>query len=649
MICKYSKITKRDGSIVDFDDIKIVNAIYYVFKEVNGKSRRKDAKGLSEKVIEALNSRKEETLSVEEVQDFVEAILMQSGFFKEAKAYILYRDSATKERDKRFVYAEKLVSDYLENADWRVKENANSSYSFPSLLNHVSGSVLASYALNRMYPKHIADAHNNGDIHIHDLSCSIIGYCCGWSLKDLLLRGFTGVSGRASAKPAKHFDTALLQIVNFLMTQQTESAGAQALNSVDTLLAPFVRKDNLSYPQVKQCMQQMIFGLNIAARMGQSPFTNMSFDWVVPDDMKEEPIVIDGAFSETETYESYQPEMDMINKAFIEVMMEGDADGKLFAFPIPTYNVTKDFNWDSENADLLFKMTALYGIPYFQNFVNSELDPSDVRSMCCRLSLSLSELRKKTGGLFGSGDNTGSIGVCTINLAKLGYLSSSVPDLYNRLDSLLDIAKDSLEIKRDYVNRNFQNGLMPYTALYLKNFDNHFSTIGVVGGNEMCLNLIGEDLTHPDSIKLVQDVLNHMRDKILLFQEETGHLYNLEATPAEGTSHRLARIDKKHYPDIIQASSEVPYYTNSTQLPVNYTDDVYDYLDLQEDIQVLYTGGSVVHIYIGEEITAIQAKHLVKTICEKYRVPYISITPTFSICPEHGYIPGEHFTCPYCK
>lgn len=977
MICKYSKITKRDGSIVDFDDIKIVNAIYYVFKEVNGKSRRKDAKGLSEKVIEALNSRKEETLSVEEVQDFVEAILMQSGFFKEAKAYILYRDSATKERDKRFVYAEKLVSDYLENADWRVKENANSSYSFPSLLNHVSGAVLASYALNRMYPKHIANAHNNGDIHIHDLSCSIIGYCCGWSLKDLLLRGFTGVSGRASAKPAKHFDTALLQIINFLMTQQTESAGAQALNSVDTLLAPFVRKDNLSYHQVKQCMQQMIFGLNIAARMGQCvpeetqmlsvdkgwvsvddvkvgdamyvydketgklktdfikhitlhdndkplhryyndngfemlvtdkhrvlykkgsnelrfalseellntktpvdiptsapvdtldytisddlleflvfilcdgcvwkpknkpsynlsfwksdkrwgkerleelcaslqipftkkadesgfaslpvnctstypmqfyyftqsaakdkildllnytkkslpaffkklsarqcelvihtwgkldgckkgssfklqcdneaiqdalqevavragfttkkfarfignnkkptlylsvhtnkyrtckvdevayngrvwcittdtgtivarhngrtfitgncPFTNMSFDWVVPDDMKEEPIVIDGAFSETETYESYQPEMDMINKAFIEVMMEGDADGKLFAFPIPTYNVTKDFNWDSENADLLFKMTALYGIPYFQNFVNSELDPSDVRSMCCRLSLSLSELRKKTGGLFGSGDNTGSIGVCTINLAKLGYLSSSVPDLYDRLDSLLDIAKDSLEIKRDYVNRNFQNGLMPYTALYLKNFDNHFSTIGVVGGNEMCLNLIGEDLTHPDSIKLVQDVLNYMRDKILLFQEETGHLYNLEATPAEGTSHRLARIDKKRYPDIIQASSEVPYYTNSTQLPVNYTDDVYDYLDLQEDIQVLYTGGSVVHIYIGEEITAIQAKHLVKTICEKYRVPYISITPTFSICPEHGYIPGEHFTCPYCK
>lgn len=649
MKCKYKKITKRDGSVVDFDDIKIVNAVYYVFKEVNGKFSRKQARSIANNIVSTLNNADMSEITVEDVQDVVEDVLMKGGFFKEAKAYILYRDSAKQERERRFIYAEKLVSDYMENADWRVKENANSSYSFPSLLNHVSGSVLASYALNRMYPKHIADAHNNGDIHIHDLSCSVIGYCCGWSLKDLLLKGFTGVSGRASAKPAKHFDTALLQIVNFLMTQQTESAGAQALNGVDTLLAPFVRKDNLSYPQVKQCMQQMIFGLNIAARMGQSPFTNMSFDWVVPEDMKEEPIVIDGAFSETETYESYQPEMDMINKAFLEVMMEGDADGKLFAFPIPTYNVTKDFNWDSENADLLFKMTAQFGIPYFQNFVNSDLNPSDVRSMCCRLSLSLSELRKKTGGLFGAGDNTGSIGVCTINLARLGYLSKDTADMYKRLDALLEIAKDSLEIKREYVNRNFENGLMPYTALYLKNFDNHFSTIGVVGGNELCRNLIGKDLTDKESINLIKDVLNYMRDRILTFQEETGHLYNLEATPAEGTSHRLARIDKKQFPDIIQASEEVPYYTNSTQLPVGYTDDVYDYLDLQEGIQVLYTGGSVIHIYIGEEITMTQARHMVRTICEKYKVPYISITPTFSICPEHGYIPGEHFTCPHCK
>ena len=649
MKCKYKKITKRDGSVVDFDDIKIVNAVYYVFKEVNGKFSRKQARSIANSIVSTLNNANMSEITVEDVQDVVEDVLMKGGFFKEAKAYILYRDSAKQERERRFIYAEKLVSDYMENADWRVKENANSSYSFPSLLNHVSGSVLASYALNRMYPKHIADAHNNGDIHIHDLSCSVIGYCCGWSLKDLLLKGFTGVSGRASAKPAKHFDTALLQIVNFLMTQQTESAGAQALNGVDTLLAPFVRKDNLSYPQVKQCMQQMIFGLNIAARMGQSPFTNMSFDWVVPEDMKEEPIVIDGAFSETETYESYQPEMDMINKAFLEVMMEGDADGKLFAFPIPTYNVTKDFNWDSENADLLFKMTAQFGIPYFQNFVNSDLNPSDVRSMCCRLSLSLSELRKKTGGLFGAGDNTGSIGVCTINLARLGYLSKDTADMYKRLDALLEIAKDSLEIKREYVNRNFENGLMPYTALYLKNFDNHFSTIGVVGGNELCRNLIGKDLTDAESINLIKDVLNYMRDRILTFQEETGHLYNLEATPAEGTSHRLARIDKKQFPDIIQASEEVPYYTNSTQLPVGYTDDVYDYLDLQEGIQVLYTGGSVIHIYIGEEITMTQARYMVRTICEKYKVPYISITPTFSICPEHGYIPGEHFTCPHCK
>lgn len=649
MKCKYSKITKRDGSVVDFDDIKIVNAVYYAFKEVNGNSKRKDARKLADKVVEALNACEESSITVEAVQDFVEKVLMQSGFFKEAKAYILYRDSSTKERDRRFVYAEKLVSDYIDNTDWRVKENANSSYSFPSLLNHVSGSVLASYALNNMYPKHIANAHNNGDIHIHDLSCSIIGYCCGWSLKDLLLNGFTGVSGRASAKPAKHFDTALLQIVNFLMTQQTESAGAQALNSVDTLLAPYVRKDGLTYLQVKQCMQQMIFGLNIAARMGQSPFTNVSFDWVVPYDLMDSPIVHAGEFSETETYADYQHEMDIINKAFIEVMMEGDAEGKLFAFPIPTYNVTKDFNWDSENADLLFKMTALYGIPYFQNFVNSELDPRDVRSMCCRLSLDLKALQRKTGGIFGAGDSTGSIGVVTVNLARLGYLAKDKTDLYKRLDTILEMAKDSLEIKREYISRNFNNGLMPYTALYLRNFNNHFSTIGVVGGNEMCMNFIGKDLTQPESIQLVKDVLNYMRDKILLFQEETGHLYNLEATPAEGTSHRLARIDKKQFPDIIQANMDVPYYTNSTQLPVSYTDDIYEYLDLQEGIQILYTGGSVVHIYIGEEITAIQAKHLVKTICEKYKVPYISITPTFSICPEHGYIPGEHFTCPHCK
>jgi ribonucleoside-triphosphate reductase len=646
---KHKVITKRDGTVVPFDRIKITTALYYVFKEVNGKATRKGVRPLTDKVISVLNSRCAKQVSVEDVQDTVENVLMQEGFHKEAKAYILYRENAKCQREKHYLHAEKLVSDYIESTDWRVKENANANYSFPSLVNHISGSVLASYALYRMYPSHIADAHTNGDLHIHDLGCSVVHYCCGWSLKDLLLRGFTGVAGRASANPAKHFDTALLQIVNFLMTQQTEAAGAQAINSFDTLLAPYVRKDNLTYAQVKQCIQQMVFGLNVAARLGQCPFTNVSLDWSIPYDLYNEPIVHAGEYILEETYSDYQHEMDLINKAFLEVMIAGDADGKIFSFPIPTYNVTKDFNWDSENADLLFEMTAKYGIPYFQNFVNSELDPRDVRSMCCRLSLNVKELKTKTGGLFGAGDSTGSIGVVTLNLARLGYLAKDENDLFNRIDTLMDIAKDSLEIKRDYITMNYKNGLMPYTAQYISGYENHFSTIGVVGGNEMCLNFMGKTLIEQDAINLMKRVLLHMRERILLYQEETGNLYNIEASPAEATSHRLARIDIKKYPDIIQASTDTPYYTNSTQLPVGYTDDIYEYLDLQEGLQCLYTGGSVVHIYIGEEITKEQAKYLVKNVCSKYRVPYISITPTFSICPEHGYIPGEHHTCPKCS
>lgn len=649
MSCKYKHITKRDGTDTPFDKIKITNALYYVFKEVNGKATRRGVRPLTDKVIASLNENEAKSISVEDVQDTVESVLMKEGFHKEAKAYILYRENAKCQRDKHYLHAEKLVSDYMEQSDWRVKETANASYSYPSLVRHISGSILASYALHQMYPKHIADAHKNGDLHIHDLGCSVVHYCCGWSLKDLLIRGFTGIDGRASAKPAKHLDTALLQIVNFLFTQQTEAAGAQAINSFDTLLAPYVRKDGLSYDQVKQRIQQMVFGLNIAARLGESPFTNISLDWSVPYDLKDEPIVYAGEYILDETYADYQHEMDMINKAFLEVMIAGDANGKVFAFPIPTYNVTKDFNWDSENADLLFEMTAKYGIPYFQNFVNSELDPRDVRSMCCRLSLNVKELKTKTGGLFGAGDSTGSIGVCTLNLARLGYLAKDEKDLFKRLDDLMDIAKDSLEIKRDYINTNFNKGLMPYTALAIDGFQNHFSTIGVVGGNEMCLNFMGKTLIEEEAIDLMKRVMLHMRERILMYQEETGNLYNVEATPAESTSYRLARIDVKKYPDIIQASTDTPYYTNSTQLPVGYTDDIYDYLDLQEDLQCLYTGGSVVHIYIGEEITKEQAKYLVKNVCSKYRVPYISITPTFSICPEHGYIPGEHHTCPKCN
>lgn len=646
---KYKTITKRDGAVVPFDKIKITTALYYVFKEVNGKATRKGVRPLTDKVISALNNKGIKHVSVEDVQDTVENVLMQEGFHKEAKAYILYRENAKCQREKHYLHAEKLVSDYIEQNDWRVKENANAGYSFPSLINHVASSVLASYSLHKMYPKHIADAHINGDLHIHDLGCSVVHYCCGWSLKDLLLRGFTGVAGRASANPAKHFDTALLQIVNFLMTQQTEAAGAQAINSFDTLLAPYVRKDNLTYNQVKQCIQQMVFGLNVAARLGQAAFTNVSLDWSIPYDLYNEPIIHAGEYILDETYSDYQHEMDLINKAFLEVMIAGDADGKIFSFPIPTYNVTKDFNWDSENADLLFEMTAKYGIPYFQNFINSELDVRDVRSLCCRLSLNVKELKTKTGGLFGAGDSTGSIGVVTLNLARLGYLAKDENDLFNRIDTLMDIAKDSLEIKRDYITMNYKNGLMPYTAQYISGYENHFSTIGVVGGNEMCLNFMGKTLIEQDAIDLMERVLLHMRERILLYQEETGNLYNIEASPAEATSHRLARIDIKKYPDIIQASTETPYYTNSTQLPVGYTNDIYEYLDLQEGLQCLYTGGSVVHIYIGEEITKEQAKYLVKNVCSKYRVPYISITPTFSICPEHGYIPGEHHTCPKCS
>ncbi len=647
--CKYLFITKRDGSEEEFNDIKITNAIFKAYKEVRSKANRNNAKELCKSVIQSINEKEFDKISVDDVQNIVENTLMKNGDSEVAKSYILYRSIHENQRKKRFPYAENLVKNYIENTEWRVKENANLSYSFPSLCNHICNSVIALYSLNWMYPYYISEAHSEGFIHIHDLGNGIIAYCAGWSLRDLLLKGFLGNNGRASAYPAKHFDTALLQIVNFMMTLQTEFAGAQAFNSFDTLLAPFVRKDNLSYDQVKQKIQQMVFGLNIAARYGQSPFTNLSFDWVVPEDLKHHPIIVDGKYSETETYSDYQKEMDMINKAFIEIMTAGDSNGTIFSFPIPTYNITKDFNWDSENANLLFEMTAKYGIPYFQNFVNSELDPSDVRSMCCRLSINKKELRKKTGGLFGAGDKTGSIGVVTLNLPRFGYLSKDEKQLYCMIEKYLNVAKDSLEIKRDYIERNLKKGLMPYTKIYLNNFNNHFNTIGVIGGNEMAMNLIGKDLTTQEGIELNVRVLEFIKNKISEFQEDTGHMFNLEGVPGEGTTFRLANIDKKKYNDIIQASDETPYYTNSTMLPVGFSDDIYESLDLQEKLQSTYTGGIVFHTYIGEKITTEQCKSMVYNISHQYHIPYFSITPTFSICPEHGYIAGEHNMCPLCK
>ncbi len=646
---KYSAITKRNGNEEEFNEIKITNAIFNSYKEVKQKANRGKIKKLCAMVLDEINKKENEKISVDDVQDVVESVLMKNGDTEVAKAYILYRSEHDNERKNRFRYAEKIVKQYIENSDWRVNENANQAYSFPGLINHVSSSVIASYCLNEMYPKYIADAHNDGFFHIHDLGCGVVGYCCGHSLRDLLLRGFIGNNGRASAKPAKHFDTALLQIVNYLNTLQTEFAGAQAFNSFDTLLAPFVRKDKLTYSQVKQNIQQMVFGLNIAARLGQCPFSNLSFDWVVPKDLKDHPIIIAGEYSEEETYRDYQKEMDMINKAFLEIMSNGDSNGTIFSFPIPTYNITKDFNWDSENATLLFQMTAKYGIPYFQNFVNSDLDESDIRSLCCRLQLDKRELRKKTGGLFGGADKTGSIGVVTLNLARYGYLANSESELFNIIEKYLDIAKDSLEIKREYIEKNMKKGLMPYTKIYIQNFDTFFSTIGVLGANEMCMNFIGKDITSQDGIDLSCKVLEFIKKKIADYQEETGHMYNLEGVPAEGTTHRLARIDKQRYKDIIQASDETPYYTNSTMLPVGFTDDIYTALDLQERLQTTYTGGIVFHTYIGEKITTEQCKNMVYQISHDFKIPYFSITPTFSICPEHGYIAGEHWTCPNCK
>ncbi len=645
------KIRKRDGRVVDFEPDRITLAAGKALK-ASGTANDKLAVTICKDVLSALDEKGFEAGAVpdiELIQDLVENSFIKRGLSKAAKLYILYRAQHDKMREgkKLMMDVQDLVASYIDREDWRVNENSNAGYSYASLLNHVSGTVIAHYTLSNIYPKEIADAHTNADFHLHDLSCGIVGYCAGWSLRQLLMEGFRGRGGRASAGPAKHFDTALGQIVNFLSTLQTEWAGAQAFSSFDTLLAPFVRFDDLQYSEIKQSIQSFVFGLNIASRWGQTPFTNLTFDWVIPDDLKKTPVIVGGELQDGSYYGDFQHEMDLINKAFLEVMSEGDRDGRIFTFPIPTYNITSDFDWDSENARLLFAVTGKYGLPYFQNFINSDLNPGDVRSMCCRLQMDIRQLRNKTGGLFGAGEQTGSIGVVTINMPRLGYIAKDEKEFFARLSHLMELAKDSLEIKRKIVQRHLDGDLLPYTKTYLGTLQNHFSTIGLVGMNEACLNFLGCSIFDAEGNDFASRVLDFMREKIADFQSETGHIYNLEATPAEGTSFRLARADRKVYPDIICAGDANPYYTNSSQLPVGYTDDLFEALDLQEPLQKKYTGGTVFHAFIGERIEdAAQVASLVKRIAETYKIPYFTLTPSFSICPVHGYIPGEHHECP---
>ena len=649
-----TRIEKRDGRIVDFDKSKITEAIWSAAQAVGGRNKRL-AERLTDKVVDHLEKEPEkEVPHVEDLQDTVEKVLIENGHAKTAKSFILYRKQHEDMREIKstFLEVEELVDDYLGKNSWKVKENSNVGYSMSGLYKHAAGEVVSNYSLDRMYPMEVSDAHRNGDLHIHDLAFGIAGYCAGWSLQDLLQEGFNGVPGKVESKPAKHYDTALLQMANFIGTLQNEWAGAQAFNSMDTLLAPFVRKDDIDYKDVKQGMQKFVFNLNIASRWGgQTPFTNLTMDWTVPNDLKEQPVIYDGETIEGETYEGYQSEMDLINKAFLEVLMEGDMNGRPFTFPIPTYNVTDTFNWDSENADLLFEMTAKYGLPYFSNFVNSpDMEPDDIRSMCCRLRLDESELeRNVTGGLFGSSDKTGSQGVVTINMPRIGYLSDTEEEFYERLDYMMVLAKNSLEIKREVVSKNMENGLLPYSQRYLGTLENHFSTIGLVGMNEACLNLFGKGIATDEGKKFSVEVLKYMRGRLQDFQEKTGNLYNLEASPAEGTSRRLAKIDKKKYSDIITAGQDTPYYTNSTQHPVNETDDLFEQVEIQEDLQKLYTGGTVFHTFLGEKMTGEGAKTLVKRLTNNSELPYVTLTPTYSICPNHGYITGEHSQCPDCE
>lgn len=659
----FSTIVKRNGEQVPFNANKIEHAIFRAMRSI-GKPNRKQAYELSQLVLKMLGDSCEDgKTSVEQVQDCVEKTLFDYGEFDLLKSYLLYRKQHEQLRNAKELFSNiEVVDSYLKLDDWRIKESANSSYSLQGLNQHISTIITSQYWLNKLYPESIANAHKQGYFHIHDLGFLSV-YCVGWDLKDLLLTGFRGVNGKAQSKPAKHFRTALGQIVNFFYTMQGEAAGAQAFSNFDTLLAPYIRFDELDYQQVKQAIQEFLFNLNVPTRVGfQTPFTNITMDLVIPEFLKDEAVVWGGDLHES-TYGEYQEEVLMLNRAFAEVMSEGDAAGSLFSFPIPTYNITPDFDWNNPAYDSIWEMTAKYGIPYFSNFVNSDMKPDDVRSMCCRLRLDKRELSRRGGGLFASNPLTGSVGVVTMNLPRLGYEARSEEEFFQRLESYMNLAKDSLEIKRKIIEKHTENELYPYSKFYLRHirerfgcyWKNHFSTIGINGMNECCLNFLGKSIATPDGHLFAKKIMHFMRMILEQFQEETGSIYNLEATPAESTSYRFAYIDTKLYPDIIVANDQhhkngaQPYYTNSSQLPVDFSSDLFEVLNLQDDLQTLYTGGTVLHIFTGDNgMSALAAKKLVQKVTSSYRLPYITISPTFSICPSHGYIPGEHHTCPEC-
>ncbi len=649
------QVSKRDGKVVDFDISKIAEAIKKAFQATNTEFNDSVIDFLALKVsADFLPKIKDGKIAVEDIQDSVEAVLSRGGYEAVAKAYILYRKQREKMRNMKSTYLDykDTVNKYLDVADWRVKENSTVTYSVGGLILSNSGAITANYWLSEVYDEEIANAHRNCDIHLHDLSM-LTGYCAGWSLKQLIQQGL-GIPGKINSSPAGHLSTLCNQMVNFLGIMQNEWAGAQAFSSFDTYLAPFVKVDNLSYKEVKQCIQSFVFGVNTPSRWGtQAPFSNITLDWTVPADLKDLPAIVGGKEMDF-TYGDCKAEMDLVNKAFINIMIEGDANGRGFQYPIPTYSITRDFDWSpTENNKLLFEMTAKYGTPYFSNYINSDMEPSDVRSMCCRLRLDLRELRKKSGGFFGSGESTGSIGVVTLNMPRLAYLSKDEADFYARLDKLMDLSARSLKIKRDVITKLLNEGLYPYTKHYLGTFANHFSTIGLVGMNEAGLNAkwIRADMTDPKCQEFAKQVLDHMRERLSDYQEMYGDLYNLEATPAESTSYRLAKHDVETFPDIITAAEPggTPYYTNSSHLPVSYTDDIFAALDIQDDLQTRYTSGTVFHAFLGEKLPDWEAAaRLVRKIAENYRLPYYTLSPTYSVCKDHGYLNGEQFTCPHC-
>ena len=649
------RVTKRDGTIAEFDIAKISAAITKAFDAVGKQYHPSVMDMLALRVTAEFEPKiKDELVAVEDIQDCVEKVLSEAGYADVAKAYILYRKQREKVRNvgSALLNYKDLVDNYLQINDWRVKENSTVTYSVGGLILSNSGAITANYWLSEIYDPEVAEAHRNADLHLHDLSM-LTGYCAGWSLKQLIQEGLGGVVGKITSSPASHLSTLCNQMVNFLGIMQNEWAGAQAFSSFDTYLAPFVKVDNLTQKEVKQCIQSFVYGVNTPSRWGtQAPFSNITLDWTVPRDLVDQPAIVGGRERDF-TYGDCQKEMDMVNKAFIEIMIEGDANGRGFQYPIPTYSITRDFDWsETENNKLLFEMTAKYGTPYFSNYINSDMEPNDVRSMCCRLRLDLRELRKKSGGFFGSGESTGSVGVVTINLPRIAYLAENEADFYARLDKLMDIAARSLKTKRTVITKLLNAGLYPYTKRYLGTFDNHFSTIGLIGMNEVGLNAnwLRKDLTHPETQAFAKDVLNHMRERLSDYQEQYGDLYNLEATPAESTTYRFAKHDKKHYPDIITANENgTPYYTNSSHLPVGYTEDIFSALDVQDELQTLYTSGTVFHAFLGEKLPDWKAAaQLVRKIAENYKLPYYTLSPTYSVCKNHGYLSGEVSVCPEC-